>query len=78
VAERVASRIVSRFLQRFVRSIEGEEVAAVRVVFQQGGVVLHNLDLNLSGATEAGGVSHRVGFHTAQRTQRLSPPAAQL
>ena len=50
VATRVASRIVSRFLQRFVRTVEGEEVAAVRVVLQEGAFVLHNLDLNLSGA----------------------------
>ena len=50
MSERVASRIVSRFLQRFVRTVEGEEVAAVRVALQQGALVLHNLDLNLSGA----------------------------
>lgn len=50
VAARVASRIVSRFLQRFVRTVAGEEVAAVRVVLQAGALVLHNLDLNLSGA----------------------------
>ena len=77
MAERVASRIVSRFLQRFVRTIEGEEVAAVRVVFQQGGVVLHNLDLNLSGATEARSVSLCACSNTVKRTQRLSPPAEQ-
>lgn len=53
VAARVASRIVSRFLQRFVRTVEGEEVAAVRVVLQEGALVLHNLDLNLSGASSA-------------------------
>ena len=53
VAARVASRLVSRFLQRFVRTVEGEEVAAVRVVLQEGALVLHNLDLNLSGAHTA-------------------------
>ena len=78
MAERVASRIVSRFLQRFVRTIEGEEVAAVRVVFQQGGVVLHNLDLNLSGAAEAVGSSPRVGSQAALHTQLSCLLAGQL
>ena len=76
VAGRVASRIVSRFLQRFVRKVEGEEVAAVRVVLQEGALVLHNLDLNLSGAAQlrAGGPT-TPGSPAEPRTQLSSLPA---
>lgn len=55
VASRVGARLVSRLLQRIVHKVAGQDVGAVKVVFQDGALVLRDLDLNLSGTCAISG-----------------------
>jgi hypothetical protein len=49
VASRLASRLVERVLRRFVRKVSGNDIGGLRVQFDNGVLLLREVDLNVEG-----------------------------